>query len=84
MNRFHFLRTLLWMAFLAGGLYSFAVPAEENAPNPGHSVHGEAFDDGPRQAARLMGGTGQPGFPVTTKQPPAQAFIDQGVGQLSR
>src|SRR4051812_18845675 len=47
----------------------------------GHSHFGEAFDDGPRQAAYLMGGTGNVDFPVTTKSPLAQKFINQAVGQ---
>lgn len=52
------------------------------APLPGHSMHGEAFDEGPRQKAYLMGGTGAVHFPVTTTVPLAQQFFDQGVGQL--
>ncbi len=51
-------------------------------PLPGHSTHGEAFDDGPRQAAVLIPGCGEVHFPVTTKQPLVQKFIDQGIGQL--
>src|SRR6185312_4281347 len=51
-------------------------------PAPGHSVHGEPFNDGPRQAASLMAGMGKSHFPVTTKSSEAQAFIDQGVAQL--
>jgi len=48
----------------------------------GHSQHGEVFDEGPRQRATLMGGTGRIHFPVTTKVAAAQDFITQGVGQL--
>ena len=48
----------------------------------GHSIHGEAFNDGPRQQAYLMPGMGEVDFPVTTKAAEAQAFINQGVGQL--
>lgn len=48
----------------------------------GHSNHGEAFNDGPRQKAYLMGGTGRVSFPVTTNDKKVQAFINQGVGQL--
>jgi len=48
----------------------------------GHSYHGEAFNEGPRQKAYLMGGTGNVAFPVTTSSKRAQAFINQGVGQL--
>src|SRR6185503_6431932 len=56
-------------------------PAEPEVP-AGHSLHGEAFDEGPRQAAYLMEGTGQIRFPVTTTSPEAQKFFEQGVGQL--
>jgi peroxiredoxin len=49
---------------------------------PGHSHHGEAFDSGPRQDAYLMGGTGKVHFPVSSKVPLVQAYIDQGIGQL--
>jgi hypothetical protein len=48
----------------------------------GHSTHGEAFNEGPRQSAYLMGGTGNIHFPVTTDSKQAQAFIEQGIGQL--
>jgi peroxiredoxin len=51
-------------------------------PAPGHSVHGEAFNDGPRHAAYLMPGMGKVHFPVTSREPEAQTFIDQGVAQL--
>ncbi len=57
---------------------SEAAPA---IPAPGHSVHGEAFNDGPRHAAYLMAGMGKVHFPVTAKRE-AQPFIDQGVAQL--
>ncbi|MEX2112494.1 MAG: peroxiredoxin family protein [Pirellulales bacterium] len=56
--------------------------AKKAEPAPGHSMHGEAFDEGPRQAAYLMGGTGNVHFPVTTHVPEAQKFFDQGIGQL--
>ena len=61
-----------------------AAPAAVAAPEirPGHSAHGEAFDEGPRQAAYLMEGTGRVRFPVTTKDSQAQRFFEQGVGQL--
>ncbi len=61
-----------------------AAPSEKNpaVPAAGHSIHGEAFDDGPRQKAYLMPGQGNVTFPVTTNSPEAQKFINQGVGQL--
>lgn len=48
----------------------------------GHSTRGEAFNEGPRQKAYRMANTGAVRFPVTTQVPAAQAFFDQGVGQL--
>jgi peroxiredoxin len=62
-------------------------PAEPSSttpsgPLPGHSFHGEVFDEGPRQKAYLMPGMPKIHFPVTTKSPEAQKFIEQGVGQL--
>jgi len=54
-------------------------PAE---PLPGHSTHGEAFDQGPRQQAYLIPGTGKVNLKITTKDPLAQDYFNQGVGQL--
>jgi peroxiredoxin len=45
-------------------------------------MNGDAFDEGPRQAAVLIPGTGDVHFPITTKSELAQKFFDQGVGQL--
>jgi peroxiredoxin len=59
-----------------------ASEANPAVPAPGHSVHGEAFNDGPRHTAYLMPGMGKSHFPATTKKPEAQSFIDQGVAQL--
>jgi peroxiredoxin/tetratricopeptide (TPR) repeat protein len=49
---------------------------------PGHSRYGEAFDRGPRHNAYRMGGTGKIRFPVSSKDPLVQKFIEQGIGQL--
>ena len=59
-----------------------ASEANPAVPAAGHSIHGEAFDDGPRQKAYLMPGQGKIDFPVSAAKPEAQAFINQGVGQL--
>ena len=48
----------------------------------GHSFHGEAFNEGPRQSAYLMKGMGRVRFPVTTSEQEAQLFFTQGVAQL--
>lgn len=59
------------------------VPASEiDKILEGHSAHGEVFNEGPRQKAYLMGGTGQVRFPISTKDPVVQKFFDQGLGQL--
>jgi peroxiredoxin len=79
------------LTFLAGG--SPVLGAEPNpdpatAQNespelaPGHSSHGEAFNEGPRQAARLMPGMPKISFAVTTTNDLTQKFFTQGVGQL--
>ena len=49
---------------------------------PGHSHQGQAFDRGPRHSAYLMGGTGKVHFPVTSKDPRVEKFVEQGIGQL--
>ncbi len=56
----------------------------DDAPSvvPGHSLHGEAFNEGPRQPAYLMPGMPAIRFPVTTTNELAQKFFTQGVGQL--
>lgn len=62
-----------------------AKPAEGQPPKgplPGHSYHGEVFNEGPRQAAYLMAGMPKIKFPATTKSAEAQKFIEQGMGQL--
>jgi len=51
-------------------------------PAAGHSAHGEVFNEGPRQKAYLMGGTGEVHFEITTDKPEVQAFFNQGIGQL--
>lgn len=51
-------------------------------PLPGHSMHGETFNEGPRQRAYLMGGTGNVHLSISTVREEADKFFDQGVGQL--
>lgn len=48
----------------------------------GHSFHGEAFNEGPRQAAYLMSGMGHVQFETSTTNELAQRFINQGIAQL--
>ncbi|MAS94652.1 MAG: alkyl hydroperoxide reductase [Verrucomicrobiales bacterium] len=60
----------------------FLIGTAEEDPTFGHSVHGEEFNEGPRQAAVLIPGTGDVHFEVTTDSDEAQQFFVQGVGQL--
>lgn len=55
---------------------------DERSPLAGHSMHGNAFNEGPRQAAYLMDGMPDISFPVSTTNDLAQKFFNQGVGQL--
>jgi peroxiredoxin len=55
--------------------------ADDDTP-AGHSAHGEAFNEGPRQRAYLIPGMGNVTFPVTTSVSEAQQFFTQGVAQL--
>ena len=74
----------IWIIFASAVLQAAEPPAAkpDETKAPGHSLHGEAFNEGPRQAAVLMPGTGDVRFPVTTKNELAQNFFTQGVGQL--
>jgi peroxiredoxin len=64
----------------------FGVFADESETpeelRPGHSHAGEAFNEGPRQFARRIEGTGDVHFPLTTNWEEGQTFFDQGIGQL--
>jgi peroxiredoxin/cytochrome c-type biogenesis protein CcmH/NrfG len=44
----------------------------------GHSAHGDAFDEGPRQKPWPMTGIGHSHFPITTSVPEVQQWFDQG------
>ncbi|WP_395747556.1 redoxin domain-containing protein [Prosthecobacter sp.] len=51
--------------------------------DPGHSANGEAFNEGPRQAAVFIPGCGDAvHFTISTRNADAQKFFTQGVGQL--
>jgi peroxiredoxin len=67
---------------LVAGLPARTGAQEEKKPTYGHSMQGEAFDEGPRRKAVLMKGIPPLSFPVTTKNPEARKFIEQGIAQL--
>jgi peroxiredoxin len=60
------------------------VVADEAAgePRAGHSHDGEAFNEGPRQFAKRIPGTGEVHFPIRSSWPEAQDWFNQGIGQL--
>lgn len=58
-----------------------AEPVPADVP-PGHSQHGGAFHEGPRRILPLKDGMGPVQFPVTTTNPEAQRYFNQGVAQL--
>ena len=75
------------IAICASGLAKPAIAKEpvinsQNKVLEGHSYHGEAFNEGPRQSAYLMKGMGRVRFSITTSVQEAQLFFTQGVAQL--
>lgn len=80
MRRWIVLAVLLFFPIVAVGRGAEETK-KSNIP-AGHSAHGEVFNEGPRQKAYLMDGTGKVHFPITTRVPLAQQFFDQGIGQL--
>ena len=55
-------------------------PAESQQDDvlPGHSRHGEGFDEGPRQRPWKLENIGSSHFPITTSVPEVQEWFDQG------
>jgi len=80
----------LWRAALCFALLgTLAVRADDEVKKDekgeviaGHSTHGDAFNEGPRQKAYLMEGMPKVSFAISTKDEMAQRFFTQGVGQL--
>ena len=78
----------LWLTATLWSVTAAPIAAEEPATKEpaelaaGHSMHGEAFNEGPRQAAYLMEGMGTIQFDISTSQPLAKKFFNQGVAQL--
>ena len=72
-----------------GPLQGFAIEPKSDLPEKesesvlaGHSYHGEAFNEGPRQAAVLIEGMAPIEFATSTKLASAQQFMEQGIAQL--
>ena len=64
------------------GLSALTHAQEPVKPAFGHSMQGEAFNEGPRQKAVLMKGIPKIEFPTSTKNKKAQQFFEQGVAQI--
>jgi len=75
----------MWSVFF-GGLNAAEGPAakpdDAKTIDPGHSMHGQVFNEGPRQRARLMSGMPEIRFDITTTNALARTYFLQGVGQL--
>jgi peroxiredoxin/tetratricopeptide (TPR) repeat protein len=69
------------LVFLVWPLWA-DTPAPGDPPRPGHSHEGEVFNEGPRQFAIPIDGTGDVHFPIESTWPEAQAWFNQGIGQL--
>lgn len=72
----------LLFAVVSFGIYTLPLSAEEQDPLPGHSHQGAAFDEGPRQFSKLRPGNGDLKFAEDSCDDEAQAFINQGIGQM--
>ena len=64
------------------GIATLTRAQEPVKPAFGHSMQGEAFNEGPRQKAVLMKGIPKIEFPTSTKNRQAQRFFEQGVAQI--
>lgn len=56
--------------------------AGDSGTPAGHSHHGEAFNEGPRQAAVLLEGMGNVELPAPQASETVQAFLNQGLAAL--
>ncbi len=53
-----------------------------HSPTFGHSMQGEAFDDGPRRRGGLLPGRAKIQFPVTTRHKNVRPLVEQGIGLI--
>jgi peroxiredoxin/thioredoxin-like negative regulator of GroEL len=76
------MRRYVLPCFALLGFAALAHAQEPVKPAFGHSMQGEAFNEGPRQKAVLMKGIPKIEFPTSTKNKQAQKFFEQGVAQI--
>jgi peroxiredoxin len=79
-----FIPRSMWVCLAGAGLFFRLGVRADDSSGHGRSRHGESFDEGPRQAAFLLGPerVGKIDFFVGTGSPGARAFFEQGVAQL--
>lgn len=73
--------TIRRLAFVSIGVCLLSGPVtqgQDNRYRAGHSMHGPAFDEGPREKPTRLDGIGRTHFPITTRHPDVQAWFDQG------
>ncbi len=81
-------RSLQILSLLLFVVLSATAQTSSDNPNPaetwkqGHSRHGEAYDVGPREKPSVIDGIGKVNFPITTKNPEAQQWFNQGIALL--
>lgn len=63
-------------------IFTLGLTGQTAPPKAGHSKHGAAFDEGPRQKPWKIEGIGRVHFPITTKNPEVQQWFNQGVALL--
>lgn len=73
--------TIRRLAFVSIGVCLLSGPVtqgQDNRYRAGHSMHGPAFDEGPREKPTRLDGIGRTHFPITTRHADVQAWFDQG------
>ena len=81
------IRSLLAVILLTNALPLFAGQGgQSQRPDEkykkGHSMHGAAYDTGPRQKPWVMEGIGKVNFPITSSNPESQKWFNQGIALL--
>lgn len=81
------IRCLIAVILLTNALPSFAGQGGQNQRpdekfKKGHSMHGAAYDTGPRQKPWEIEGIGKINFPITSSNPEAQKWFNQGIALL--
>ncbi len=83
------MKTLGLSAFLCVGVHFLAAAVHASDGDTqsaevaaGHSLHGDVFDEGPRQSAYLMGNTGKVHLAISTKALPRSSFSTRALASF--